>query len=71
MLIPSLCQHLVPKLVLLYLSTQNLEGSQPTNTERMDAHCKETACLAGYGEDDSRTPEQLPEERGSGQLQAG
>lgn len=37
----------------------------------MDAHCKETACLAGYSKDDSKTPEQLLEESRSGQLQAG
>lgn len=64
-------QHLVPKLVLLYLSTNVLEYSQPTNTVWMDARCKETACLAVYGKDDSRIPEQLLERRGSGQLQAG
>lgn len=58
---PSPCQHLVPNiwLVLLYLSTHVLECSQPTNTEWMDARSKETACLAVYGEDDSRIPEQL------------
>ena len=36
----------------------------------MDAHCKETACLAGYSKDD-KTQNQLLEESGSGQLQAG
>lgn len=64
-------QHLVPKLGLLYLSTHVLECSQPTNTVWMDARCKETACLAVYGKDDSRAPGQLLERRGSGQLQAG
>ena len=62
---PSRCQHSVPKLALLYRSTQVLECSQLTDTERMDAHCKETARLAVYGGDDSRTAEQRLEGRGS------
>lgn len=70
-LMPSPCQHLFPKLVLLYLSTHVLECSQPTNPERMDACCKETACPAVYSEDDSRRLGQLLQGRGSGQLQAG
>lgn len=64
-LMPSSCQHSVPKLALLYQSIQVLECSQPTDTERMDAHCKEIACLAVYAGDDSRTPEQRLEGRGS------
>lgn len=37
-------------------------GTQPAyNTDRMAAHCKETACLAVHSEDASRTPEQLLE----------
>ena len=64
------CQHLVSNLFSssAYLV---LEWSQPTDTERMDAHCKETACLAGYSKDDNKTQNQLLEESGSGQLQAG
>lgn len=39
-LMPSFCQHLVPKLVLLYLCTHVLECSQSTDTERTDLAAK-------------------------------
>lgn len=48
------CQNLVSELFSSSLYPV-LECGQPTDTERMDAHCKETACLAGYGKDDTRT----------------